>query len=100
MSRKTLLWAGLVLTLVLAGVVSFYASASPDGLEKVATDQGFIDSAQSSATAGSPLADYSVSGVNHERLAVGIAGVVGALVTFALAVGLLRLVARRRSSAT
>ena len=31
---------GLVTSLVLAGFVSFYASASPDGLEKVAARQG------------------------------------------------------------
>ena len=38
------LWVGgLVTALVLAGFVSFYASASPDGLEKVAADKG-IDS--------------------------------------------------------
>ncbi len=35
--------AGFIVSLFLAGVVSFYASSSPDGLEKVAQDVGFID---------------------------------------------------------
>ncbi len=34
---------GLAVSLLLAGVVSYYASSSPDGLEKVAEDIGFID---------------------------------------------------------
>lgn len=100
MSRKALLWAGLVLALMLAGIVSFYASSSPDGLERVATDHGFIDSAESSATAGSPLADYGTSGIDNSRLSVGVAGVVGVLLTFALAFGLFWLVARRRRATT
>ena len=33
---------GFIVSLFLAGVVSFYASSSPDGLEKVAEDIGFI----------------------------------------------------------
>ena len=55
---------GLAVSLLLAGVVSYYASSSPDGLEKVAGDIGFIESAEDSAVAGSPLSDYGVSGVS------------------------------------
>ena len=95
MSRKTFIWVGIVAALVLAGVVSFYASSSPDGLEKVATDEGFIDSAEDSGTADSPLADYGTSGVEDERLSVGIAGVLGVFVTFAAAGGIFWLVARK-----
>jgi cobalt/nickel transport protein len=95
MSRKTFVWVGIVVTLVLAGVVSFYASSSPDGLEKVATDEGFIDRAEDSDTAGSPLADYGTSGVEDERLSVGIAGVIGVFATFAAAGGIFWLVARK-----
>ena len=35
--------------LVLAAVVSFYASSSPDGLEKVAGEIGFAESAKEHA---------------------------------------------------
>lgn len=86
---------GLAMSLLLAGVVSYYASSSPDGLEKVAGDLGFIDSAQDSAVANSPLSDYGVSGVGDERLSVGFAGVVGVLLTAAIAFGLFTWLARR-----
>ena len=95
MSRKTFIWVGIAAALVLAGAVSFYASSSPDGLEKVATDEGFVDSAEDSGTADSPLADYGTSGVDDERLSVGIAGVIGVFVTFAAAGGIFWLVARK-----
>jgi hypothetical protein len=66
---------------VLAGVVSFYASSSPDGLEKVAEDEGFLETAKDSAVANSPLADYGVSGLDSERLSVGLSGIIGIVVT-------------------
>ena len=75
--------AGLLVTLLLAGVASGFASASPDGLEKVAEEQGFADEADDSALAASPVADYAVDGVEDERLSAGLAGVLGVVATFA-----------------
>ncbi len=105
MHGRRRLWAfigiGLAVSLLLAGVVSSYASSSPDGLEKVAGDIGFMDSAQDSAVAGSPLSDYAVAGVDDARLSVGLAGVVGVLVTAVLAFALFRWLGRRsREEAT
>jgi cobalt/nickel transport protein len=91
--------AGLVVALLIAGVASWYASGSPDGLEWVAERTGFIDTAEDSAVADSPLADYSVSGVGDGRLSGGLAGVLGVAVTLLVAGGL-TLVLRRRSSRT
>ncbi len=90
--------AGLLISLFLAGVVSFYASSSPDGLEKVAGDIGFIDAAKDSPVAGSPLSDYGVAGVAGERLSVGLAGVLGLIATGVLAFGLFVWLGRRNSS--
>lgn len=94
--RLGLLLAGLLVALVLAGVASHYASSDPDGLTKVAQEQGFATEAES-ATADSPLAGYGTSGVESERLSGGIAGVTGVLATFAVA-GSLLLVVRRGSA--
>jgi hypothetical protein len=80
--------AGLVVALALAGIISYYASSSPDGLEKVAEDEQFLDTATDHATADSPLADYGVEGVDNERLSVGLAGVIGVVITAAIAGGL------------
>jgi cobalt/nickel transport system permease protein len=81
---KGLLLGGLLLAFLLAGFVSGYASGSPDGLEKVAGDEGFLDSSQDSAASGSPLADYALKGIENERLAGGLAGFLGVLLTIAV----------------
>ena len=82
---------------LLAGVVSYYASAHPDGLEYVAGKTGFLDSASEHGAADGPLADYGTKGVDNERLSGGLAGVIGTVVVLVLAGGL-ALVVRRRSA--
>ena len=67
--------------LFLAGVVSFYASSNPDGLEKVAEDIGFIATAEEHTYADGALADYGVKGIENERASVGVAGVIGVIGT-------------------
>ncbi|CAL9484774.1 Cobalt transport protein CbiM [Streptomyces sp. enrichment culture] len=89
--------AGLVTSLVLAGFVSFYASADPDGLEKVATDHGIAEKAEEHAAADSPLADYGVEDVDDARLSGGLAGVIGVGVTVVACTGVFRAVRRRRA---
>lgn len=86
---------GLAVALLLAGFASYYASSSPDGLEKVAADEGLDANAQDHALADGPLADYGVQGVSDERMSVGLAGVIGVTVTFVVAGGLFLLVRRR-----
>ncbi|GAA2219654.1 energy-coupling factor ABC transporter permease [Streptomyces nogalater] len=80
-SRRTLWVTGLVTSLVLAGFVSFYASADPDGLEKVAHDKGIDKKEEEHAAADSPLADYGVKDISDARLSGGLAGVIGVGVT-------------------
>lgn len=88
------LLAGLAVALLLAGVVSFYASQEPDGLEKVSAEHSLDAHAQDHQLSDSPLAGYEVRGVDSPRLSVGAAGVVGVAVTFAVAGGLFLLVRR------
>ena len=96
-SRKV--WAvGLVTSLVLAGFVSFYASANPDGLEKVAADHGIDQQAEEHAVADSPLADYGVKDVDDARLSGGLAGVIGVGVTVVAGTGVFWAVRRRRTA--
>lgn len=91
---RKLLIGGLLVALALAGIASYYASASPDGLEKVAEDKGFIATATDHRLADSPVADYAVRGVDDGRLSGGLAGVLGVLVTFGVG-GVLFLGVRR-----
>jgi hypothetical protein len=80
--------AGLVVAFTLAFFVSPEASSKPDGLEKVAGDKGFLDTAEDHALADAPAADYAVEGVHDERLSTGLAGLIGVTVTFLLSGGL------------
>ncbi|MFM9444600.1 energy-coupling factor ABC transporter permease [Streptomyces acidiscabies] len=96
-SRKKLWLGGLAASLLLAGVVSFYASANPDGLEKVAADKGLDAQVEEHAAADSPLADYGVKDVENARLSGGLAGVIGVTVTVVAGSGVFWVVRRRRT---
>jgi PDGLE domain len=99
-AAKRTQWAfiigGLVVALALAGIVSSFASSSPDGLNKVAGDQGFADTEQDHPLGDSPLEGYGVQGVENDRLSTGLAGVIGVVLTFLVGLGLFALVRRRR----
>ncbi|MEW2376014.1 PDGLE domain-containing protein [Micromonospora sp. NPDC047812] len=98
---------GLLVALLLAGVVSNFASSHPDGLDS-SLREGCTFDADDNVTGGScpaqrerehevggPLADYGVAGVDNEFLSTGLSGVVGVLLTFAVAGGAFWLVRRR-----
>ncbi|MGW0189435.1 energy-coupling factor ABC transporter permease [Streptomyces sp. NPDC003362] len=99
-SHRKVWLGGLAASLVLAGFVSFYASADPDGLEKVAADHGIDEKAKEHAAAGSPLADYGVEDVDDARLSGGLAGVIGVGVTVVAGSAVFWAVRRRRDAGT
>jgi len=88
----------LVAALLVAGVLSYYASTSPDGLMHVADTTGIASSQKAHAADGSPLSGYGVSGIGDARLSKGLAGVIGVLVCLGLGLGLSWLVRRRPSA--
>lgn len=110
MRRRTgFLLGGLAVCLLLAGVVSNFASASPDGLEHAAREGCTVDAAgevvdgscmaqaeREHDLAEGLFADYGIRGVDNPWLATGLSGVVGVAVTFAVGTGLFWLVRRRR----
>lgn len=98
MSTRRFFAAALVVSLLVAGVASYYASSHPDGLEHVAEQTGFIDSAEDSATADSPLADYQTTGIDDARFSGGLAGVIGVVVMLVVSSGLFWLIRRRDPS--
>ncbi|MFG2435013.1 energy-coupling factor ABC transporter permease [Streptomyces sp. NPDC048508] len=98
-SHRKVWITGLVTSLVLAGFVSFYASASPDGLEKVAKDKGIDAKAEKHATEdSSPLAGYGVKDISDARVSGGLAGVIGVGVTIVAGTGIFWALRRRRTS--
>ncbi|MFC5530016.1 PDGLE domain-containing protein [Cohnella yongneupensis] len=65
-----------VITLLAGGIISYFASPRPDGLERVAEDHGFLDKAKTpSWTAW--IADYEVPGIHVPIVKVGLAGLIG-----------------------
>ena len=88
--------AGLLVALALAFFVSPEASSKPDGLNKVAIDEGFAEQEQAHDLEDSPLAGYGVEGVDDDRLGTGLSGVLGVGATFALAGGLFLVIRRLR----
>jgi hypothetical protein len=83
-SARGLLLGGLLAAFLLAGFLSGYASSEPDGLEKVAGDEGFLEAADEHAFGDFFLADYAVQGIDDPRLAGGLAGVIGVLMVLAV----------------
>ncbi len=84
---------GLAACLVVA-CLSPLASASPDGLERVAEDKGFIGLA-----GGSPfqiIADYVFPGIENGALATILAGLIGTLIMFGVVYGLAWLLVLRK----
>ncbi|MET7750301.1 PDGLE domain-containing protein [Micromonospora sp. NPDC005367] len=103
---------GLLVALVLAGVVSNYASSHPDGLDSsllkgctVDADDNIVggscpaQQAKDHELADSPLADYGVRGIENGFLSTGLSGVLGVLLTFAIGGGAFWLLRRRSSGA-
>lgn len=79
---------GLGIALLLA-VLSPLASAHPDGLEWVAGRKGFLEAAR--APFYNLIPDYIFPGISNQALATILAGIVGTLIVFAVALGVARL---------
>jgi hypothetical protein len=84
MRNRTWWIVGLLIALAVT-LVSPLASPWPDGLERVADDQGFSDAAEE------PLYEiipgYVLPGIPSESLATILAGVVGVLIVFGITLG-------------
>jgi cobalt/nickel transport protein len=103
MKRWGFILAGLLVSLVLAGLVSNFASEAPDGLEHAARE-GCTEDATGEIVGGSCIAqaerDHDLAGSPFADYAVPVvSGVVGVVITFAVAGGLFWLVRRRRKVA-
>ena len=74
-------WAGVLISLFVV-LLSPFASANPDGLERVAEDLGFLNTAQSAPF--EVLPDYTVPFLGETSLSTIVAGVVGVIVLLVL----------------
>mgnify|MGYP000930070200 CR=1 FL=1 len=85
----------LIVSVLLALFLSPFASKCPDGLEKVAEDKKFLSSGEGQEKWKAPLPDYTLPGLKHEGLSTSLAGVIGTLITFLLAIILAFLLKKR-----
>ncbi len=86
---------GVILALVVGVLAVFFASGSPDGLERVAEDKGFLEAAQGPLFEIIP--DYVFPGITNESLAGIVAIVLGTLLLFAVGYGIARALRRRQA---
>ena len=78
----------LAVAVGLATAASPYASSSPDGLERVAGDNAFLEQGRlAKVQEDAPIPDYAFPGVGDARVATGLAGFAGTLVVFVLGYG-------------
>ena len=94
-SNRAFFVSFLLLSLLVAGVASYYASSHPDGLNYVAQKTGFIDAEKPHPTSESPFAGYTTQGVDDGRISGGLAGIVGVLVMLGLSTGLFWVLRRK-----
>ena len=95
MSVRSFVAGGLAMVIGIVLLLAPWASSDPDGLERVAIDKGFADNATAHALEDGPLADYRVHGVEEQRVATGLSGLIGVVITFALGTVLFTLLRRR-----
>lgn len=76
------IWIGGLGIALLLAVLSPLASTHPDGLERVAADQGFLATAQ--APQYNLIPNYLLPGLSNEALATILAGILGALLVGAV----------------
>jgi cobalt/nickel transport protein len=95
--HKGFIWIGLGVALLLALLLSPFASSSPDGLEKVAEMKAFAEKGEGGSLWGhAPFKDYVLPGIKNEKVSKGIAGLTGTLAIFFIVMGLGKLI--RKSS--
>jgi len=90
---KSKWWLISLLVCLAVASLSPLASSSPDGLERVAENKGFISLAQESPF--QIIADYVFPGIENEALATILAGLIGTLILFGVAYALAWLLASR-----
>jgi cobalt/nickel transport system permease protein len=78
MSTAMFVAAGLILAVGLAAFLSPFASALPDGLERVAEDHNFAGKADAPGVwKGAPAPNYALPGIGNKSVATSLAGTIG-----------------------
>jgi cobalt/nickel transport protein len=88
---KRFIFTASVIVLLIAVIISPFASESPDGLEKVAEDMGFLNMAKG-IWRYSPFSDYSTGGIENKYISTGLTGIIGVIIVFVITLLLAKII--------
>ena len=91
---KSKWWLISLLICLAVACLAPLASSSPDGLERVAEDKGFIGLGEEAPF--QVIADYVFPGIENEAVATILAGIIGTLILFGVAYGVAWLLTLRK----
>src|SRR5690242_17612453 len=86
---------GIAIVALVVIVLAPLASSDPDGLERVAHDNGFIAQAQN--VVGGLLGDYAIPGINDPTVSTILSGLLGVAILLVVVFALGRVLARRKA---
>ena len=94
---RRFIFIGLVITILIAAFISPFASKSPDGLEKVAADKGFLNMAKG-VWRYSPFSDYSLAGIENKYISTGLTGIIGVIIVFVITLVFAKRIIKKRAN--
>ena len=96
--RKQDIIAGVIIIVALSALAIPFASESPDGLEKVAGEKGFLSSSSETGSTlfTAPFPDYRIPGIGDKTSSV-VSGIAGALAMFCIGWGIAALLKKMRA---
>jgi cobalt/nickel transport protein len=90
------IYIGLGISLLVALLLSPFASTSPDGLEKVAETKGFSEKGKGwTFWRHAPFSDYSVPWIENEKVSTALSGLIGILAIFFITIGIGKAIKKR-----
>ena len=86
---------GIAITALVVVVLAPLASSDPDGLERVAEDNGFIGQAQN--VVGGLFGDYGIPGIDDPTVSTILSGLLGVAILLVVVFLVGRVLARRKA---
>jgi len=86
---------GIAIAALIVIILAPLASPDPDGLERVAEDNGFID--QATNFFSGLFSDYAIPGIDDPRMSTILSGLLGVVIVVGIMFLLGRILARRRA---
>ncbi len=83
------IWIGLGVALLVALLLSPFASTSPDGLKKVAETKGFSEKGEGwTFWRHAPFSAYSLPWIKNGKVSTALSGLLGTLAIFFITIGI------------